>query len=249
MIKNVTRQPCLMTFISFLFLFSTNIFSKSNSYEINESINVFARHELLKTVLSSSNIYARGAVSCDLAQNIKNNEKAILKNTKPDHMDSTVSLIHLSKEINEKCLVISYFKKNILPIIKSGNLSATCEQDYYLIKKPQLLRINLVDLANENLKKLNNCLIKASIFVDENGEMRATTRQLECQINHLNVSFHLMSSFSVKNAITCVKSIAYLPEFIQPCKKVILSKQKKISLMLGNELDDIDLSPYNISIL
>lgn len=79
--------------------------------------------------------------------------------------------------------------------------------------------------------------------------MRATTRQLECQINHLNVSFRLMSSFSVKNAITCVKSIAYLPEFIQPCKKVILSKQKKISLMLGNELDDIDLSPYNISIL
>lgn len=247
MIKNVYRKPCLMAFISFLFLFSANIFSKNNPNEINDSINIVAKNGMLRTILTSSNIFSNN-VSCDLAKNIKDSEQILLKNSKSPASDSSVYLLHLSKEINEKCLAMSSFKKSIVPIISigDGKLSATVDQDYDITKNPQLLRVNLVNLENEYLNKLKNCSIKASVFVGENRDVNAITHKLECQLSGFNVSFRLMSSFSVKNAISCVKSIEYLPEFIQPCKKMMLSKNKKISLTLENDLEDA-LSQFEVS--
>ncbi|CEG59286.1 hypothetical protein [Legionella fallonii] len=235
-----------LTLIS-LVLFSTGVYSKNKFTELNELIDISAKIELVKIMLTS-NIYPNDS-SCALAKKIKDGEQVLLKNydTKPISHDLMIDLIHLSKEIHEKCVVMSSFNKRILPIIRNGNLSASFEQDYELINVPQFLKVNLVNLQNEQLSQLKQCSIKGSIFIVGHTVVNAVANELQCKINGINVSFRLMSSLSVKNTLSCVKSIEYLPEFIQPCKKLILSKNKKVSLMLASNFDDVTLSHDEIS--
>ncbi|HGT2689726.1 TPA: hypothetical protein ACM2VZ_003137 [Legionella pneumophila] len=104
-----------------------------------------------------------------------------------------------------------------------------------------------MNLQNEQLNQLKQCSIKGSIFVDGNTVGNAVANELRCKVNGINVSFRLMSPLSVKNTLSCVKAIEYLPEFIQPCKKIILSKNKKMSLMLASNFDNVTLSHDEIS--
>ena len=225
--------------LSVLFLFSTSVYSKKHPFDFNKFIDVTFRIELIKLMLTIPGTYPDN-LSCDLAERIKNNEDIITNNHQFNaySIDSVIDLIELSKEVNEKCIVMSSFKKNILPIMRDGNLTATLNEDYDLTKAPQFLRIKLVNIENEHLNKLDKCFIKASIFVGENKNVSAGTHELECQISSYKVTFPMISSFDVADTISCVKYIEYLPELIQPCKKLIIFKNKKISLRLVNGRED-----------
>lgn len=236
----------VLTLIS-LVMFSTGVCSKNKPTELNELIEISAKIELVKIILAS-NIYPNNS-SCSLAKKIQNGRQVLLKNysTEPIFHDLMLDLIHFSKEIHEKCTVMSSFNKSILPIIRNGNLSASFEEDYELTTAPQLLKVNLVNLQDEQPSKLKQCSIKGSIFIVGHTVVNAVANELQCKINGMNASFRLMSSFSVKDTLSCVKSIEYLPEFIQPCKKLILSKNIKVSLRLASDFSDVTLSRDQIS--
>lgn len=230
----------LIPLFSCILLISTRAYSEKKNTDINELVHVSFKTELVKTILTS-NLYPND-LACSLATRIKDEQVLMEKHyVNSISQDLVKETINLANEINEKCIVMDYFKKNILPIIKGGTLSATLDQDYELMNTSKLLRINLVNLKNDGLPQLKQCSFKGSIFTEDKKVIKAMTNLLECKINNVKISIRIMSSFSLQNTVSCVKTFVYLPEFIQPCKKLILSKDKQVLLVLHDDIENKQL--------
>jgi hypothetical protein len=205
----------------------------ANSYSMNVTNNErkiianLSRNSLLSALMESS---GTRPLSCEIAKKIIINEKNIVTNSDSVTLDSSLNLIRLAKEIDNKCNAMTSFKKNILPIIKKdGVISASIDRNYTINPTPQILKIKLINLhKKDSASELNQCVINSSIIVDDTIKVSMRNHSLDCQIDNYIISMPIDNALIDTSFILCVKKISWLPEFLQSCKSFKILKSNNV---------------------
>lgn len=210
-----------------LLLITANAYSFNMPSHEGQIFTQLAKNSLLSAMLELSHNQPE---SCDLAKKIISDENNFVTDSDSTLVDSNSDLINLAKKTDNQCRVMSFFKKTILPILKKdGVVTAHIDKRYMMRPTPQLLKIKLINLQKkEDTNALNQCAIKATVFIDEEMSFSMNTQSLDCKVDSYTVSIPMHYAFKNTTFIACIKQISWLPEFVQSCKAFEIMKDQEV---------------------